>query len=266
MSDRGHYEQAALWGSRNVALPDHQEVRLAEIDRLIPSEVRSIVDVGAGDGRVLHHLRTSRGSGVTSIAAERSLEALGHVDGPIPVQASIDALPLRDRAAELVLCCEVLEHLPGPTFRAGLAELGRIADRYILITVPNREVRARADVVCNECGCRYNRERHLRSFGAEGLRDLLPGFELSVTSATGPHQPVYPRVLRVQMERMGLLPILGSPSCPQCGNAYGLDRHDATTASSPSSTGSRYRALRRLVPKQRHPYWLCALFTRRALS
>jgi hypothetical protein len=263
--DRAHYEQTTLWGRANVALPDHQDQRLAAIDRLVPNEATTIVDVGAGDGRVLHHLSTVRGPGLLTTAVERSFAGLEHVGGALRVQGSIDAVPIARRAAHTVLCCEVLEHLPNEVYRRGIKELARIADRSIVITVPNNEVRRRADVTCASCGCRYNRERHLRSFGIGDLDGLVPGFDLSKVIEAGPRQPLYPRFLRVQMERVGLLPVLGSPSCPQCGETYlagrGDDRHGGG-----GRAGNRYRALRSAVPKQRRPYWLCARFTRSRLN
>ena len=281
--DRSHYEQDGLWGAENVELPDHQVQRFDAIDALLPNDATRILDVGAGDGRVLHHLLQRRSASTVAIAVERSLSALRHAVGTTQIQGSIDAVPVPDRSVDAVLCCEVLEHLPEPTYRVGLRELTRIADRYIIITVPNREVRRRSDVTCPECGCRYSRARHLRSFSPDQLDGLFNGFALEAVSECGPRQPVYPRIMRVGLERLGLLPVLGSPSCPQCGAGYrpspsrptvtgdiGSMTNKAPDAVDESGGGAgapdRYRMLRKLVPKQRHPYWLCARFGRSDLS
>jgi SAM-dependent methyltransferase len=266
--DRDYYEQAELWGASNITNPEHQLERLEVIDRLLPEDTASVVDVGAGDGRVLHHLRGKRQLSPFAVAAERSFSALSHATGSSRLQASIDALPMRDRSVDAALCCEVLEHLPPPVYELALRELARVADRHVVITVPNREVRRRSDLTCPSCGCRYNRGRHLRSFTPVDLIDLLPGFRLSDTKETGPRQPMYPRVLRTSLERLGILPILGSPTCPQCGmgymprNATSKTGYGDTTADS----SDRYRALRRFGPKQRRPYWLCALYSRDSVN
>lgn len=280
-----HYEQDALWGEEQVFLPDHQRMRLEAIDDLLPADVSLVADVGAGDGRVLHHLAERR-PGLVPVAVERSRTALGHVRA-LRVQASGEALPLADRSVDAVLSCEVLEHLPADIYRATLHELPRVAERYVLITVPNQERRAAADIVCPDCGCRYNRERHLRSFHPRDLPGLLPGCELVEVRQAGPRQPVYPRAARQALERLGVLTPPGSPSCPQCGARYTGRPGGATTPASsaspasatagasaaggPSDTAgatggqasSRYRRIRDLAPKARHPYWLLALYRRR---
>jgi SAM-dependent methyltransferase len=275
-----HYEQAELWGEGQVFLPDHQQLRLDAIDDLLPGDVRLVADVGAGDGRVLHHLAGSRPE-LVPVALERSRTALGHV-GTLRVQASGEARPLADRSVDAVLSCEVLEHLPTAVYRATLHELARVTGRYVLITVPNQERRAAADVVCPDCGCRFNRERHLRSFHPRDLPDLLPGCDLVELRQAGPRQPVYPRLARQVLERAGVLTPPGSPSCPQCGARYtgragttpdaaarppagpvGPDDGAPPDGDAPGRASSRYRRIRQLAPKARHPYWLLALYRRR---
>ena len=283
MIDAEHYEQAGIWGDDNVFVPEHQALRLAAIDALVLPGTASVLDVGAGDGRVLHHLAATLDGDPLLVAAERSRAALEHVRTS-RIQASGDALPLSDRSVDTVLCCEVLEHLPPPVYDATRAELARVADRSIVITVPNRENRARADVRCAACGCRYNPDRHLRSFRAEHLEGLFDGFALDRCTEAGPRQPFYPRWARLGLERLGVLHRPGSPSCPQCGTLYAGGTHDdpaeatataadgaadgtaAGRASGEVATGHRsrrYELLRAASPKVRHRYWLAARYRRR---
>ena len=105
----------------------------------------------------------------------------------------------------------------------------------MIVTVPNREKRSRADVTCQSCGCRYNPDRHLRSFAPEQLTDLLPGFRVDRIIETGPRQPVYPRFARLMLERAGLLRRPGTPSCPQCGARY---RYATASSLEPGPTAS----------------------------
>jgi hypothetical protein len=84
-------------------------------------------------------------------------------------------------------------------------------------------------------------------------------------------------MVRTGLERVGLLPVLGSPTCPQCGAEYrprpstavrpeAAETRSAPTEATGGSATSRYRTLRRLAPKQRHPYWLCVRYSRTSLS
>jgi hypothetical protein len=147
-------------------------------------------------------------------------------------------------------------------FDACRAELARVADRYVLVTVPNRERLRAGDVVCPSCRCRFQRERHLRSFRPDDLTNLLPGWRLTSWAEAGPHQPRYPRLARQTLERLGVLHPPGSPTCPQCGAAYS-GRTSARTPRAEGGVSRRYLRLRQLAPKARHPYWLLALYERR---
>jgi len=269
--EAAHYEQAALWGDEHVFDPTNQVPKFEAVRTLLPApHPDALVDVGAGDGRLLDDLRRHGFTGRT-VAAERSRTAVGLVDADAGrVQASIEALPFADRALPVVVCCEVLEHLPPAIYPAARAELARVASDHVIVTVPNLEKRSRADITCDACGCRYNPDRHLRSFSRHDLADLLPGFEVDAVIETGPHQPVYPRWARLLLERAHVLTRPGSPTCPQCGAPYphasngaGPPRSPADGAGQPSRRRKGYDLARRLAPKARHPYYLCARFRRR---
>jgi SAM-dependent methyltransferase len=265
LSEAQYYEQSSVWERAHER--DHDELlRLASVDDLLPVSVRSILDVGAGDGLVLHHLLDAR-PGLVGFAAERSWTAISLVRAP-SVLSSGDGLPLRSRGCDAVVCCEVLEHLPPPVYDATRSELARVADRYVVVTVPNNENRARSSVDCPSCGCRYNRHRHLRSFTRDTLATLVPGFALTRVTVAGPRPPVYPRALRSVLERRRLLSTSGDPVCPQCGTRYRASSDGAPAAAGRQRAGAgvfaRLEPLgRRLLPRAREPYWLCGLFERR---
>jgi hypothetical protein len=265
--EAAHYEQAVLWGEEHIFNPEHQLPKFEAVRELLPEPHPAVlVDVGAGDGRLLRYLAAA---GITSelVAAERSRAALASVTHGTGIQASIDRLPFAAASVPVAMCCEVLEHLPPDVFDVARHELARVVRDIVIVTVPNREKRSRSDVTCHVCGCRYNPDRHLRSFSADQLSTLLPGFTVDRVMETGPRQPVYPRLARVLLERAGLLQRPGSPSCPQCGAAYRYSARPTTGAgptSSPNGSGGRrgYDIARRVVPKARHPYYLCARFRR----
>jgi len=259
--DVDHYEQPALWTAAHDAHPEHQAMRFAATLALVPADARIVLDVGAGDGRVLEFLQRG-GRGQVHLALDRSRSALRQNRGRPGAQANIDALPIGGAAADVVLCCEVLEHLPPAGLSAAVQELSRVAQRAIIVTVPNREPRSRSDVDCQTCGCRYNPDRHLRSFSPDDLVGLIPSFELVTIDEAGPRHPVYPRWLRVRLEHTGLLTRPGSPTCPQCGELYGASSAARSGPQGAAPAGGLRAAAERLLPRRAHPYWLCARYER----
>lgn len=259
--EAAHYERDELWDDRHDASIEHQRQRFEATAALVPPGTTSILELGSGDGRVLRHLATVR-PGVRLHALDRSRTALrtNPYAGP---QASLDAVPFADRSVDVVLCCEVLEHLPEALLAPACAELARVAAHSVIVTVPNRENRERGAIDCAACGCRYNPDRHLRSFGPADLVGLVPGFRVAEVTEAGPRHPVYPRRARLLLEQRGLLTRPGSPTCPQCGHLY----EASSAARAPGAgTGGEPGGLRslaeRALPKRRHPYWLCARFER----
>ena len=279
--DRDFYEQTDLWGEDHDLDPQRTDERVTAMTRLLPQRFDSLLDIGTGDGRVLGPMQARLEAADRNplvIGLDRSATALGHVR-TVRTQASADALPYQDASIDVITACEILEHLPDPIFEATRTEMARVAKDSIVITVPNDENRRRADLNCSACGCRYNRRRHLRSFDRDSFDDLLPGFEVSEVMPFGHHTRIYPRRVRQELERRGILSVFDAPSCPQCGQAHGrrasdidpsmgtTDRRVDPDTGGPEAVERRsgrdrrasaagYWTMRSLVPAERRPYWL----------
>ncbi len=95
---------------------------------------RSVLEVGCGEGLLADHLiKTHRPDRFE--ACDVALRPAPGIDPQISLrEASIYALPYPDHSFDLVICCEVLEHLRDPA--AGLAELARVATHRILLSTP----------------------------------------------------------------------------------------------------------------------------------
>lgn len=267
--DRAFYEQEDLWGVDNDLDRDRTAIRAREMARLMPDNVQSMLDVGTGDGRLLQPLLAHLAPVPTVVGLDRSATALRHLDG-LATQGSADDLPFASRSFDVVIACEILEHLPKPVFDAARAELARVAGRSVIITVPNRERLGRSALNCELCGCRYNRRRHLRRFDREAFDGLLPGFDVTASAEFGHRTRIYPRLARQALERRGLLSVHDAPECPQCGQPHGRRATDhperqATDAPVTSATKTRdsYWRMRSLVPSERRPYWLGVRLDRR---
>lgn len=93
-----------------------------------------VLEVGCGEGHLANHLiKASRPA--TFEACDVALHPAADLDPQIGLrEASIYDLPYAAASFDLVVCCEVLEHLHDPA--AGLAELARVSARHILLSTP----------------------------------------------------------------------------------------------------------------------------------
>lgn len=107
----------------------------AFVQKADPDEV---LDAGCGEGFGVHHL-ARRDPSLSLAGIDLDGEAVAYARerfGEVATfeQGTILDLPYEDDALDLVLCSEVLEHLPAPG--KAVAELKRVARTHVLITVP----------------------------------------------------------------------------------------------------------------------------------
>jgi ubiquinone/menaquinone biosynthesis C-methylase UbiE len=134
----------------------------------------SVLEVGCGEGRLAAHLVAHARRPDRFVVTDADLARLAPGLDPIlePRQASIYTLPFEAGAFDLVVCCEVLEHLDHPAL--GLAEVARVARRAAIVSTP-REPLWRA---LNIARGRYVRDLgntpgHVQHFGRRGLQRLV---------------------------------------------------------------------------------------------
>jgi SAM-dependent methyltransferase len=108
---------------------------LAEVVPLAPPRV---LDAGCGEGHVTAWLTAMLpASQVTGVDGRRGalLEFRARNPGVPALEGDLGDLPFPDGAFDLVVCTEVLEHLPEP--RVVLRELGRVCAGHLFLTVPH---------------------------------------------------------------------------------------------------------------------------------
>ncbi len=116
----------------------------------------TVLEVGCGEGRLAHHLvtRGARPERFVACDVELGAAAVG-LDRLIELrQASVYDLPFENASFELVVCCEVLEHLSDP--QRGLAEVARVSRRAVLLSTPREPLWRLLNVA---------RAHYLRDFG-----------------------------------------------------------------------------------------------------
>jgi ubiquinone/menaquinone biosynthesis C-methylase UbiE len=101
---------------------------------------RSVLEVGCGEGKLADRLVKSGPRPERFEACDLSLERKESGLDPLIHfrEASIYELPFADDEFDLVVCCEVLEHLEEP--RRGLREIQRVARRSVILSTPREPI------------------------------------------------------------------------------------------------------------------------------
>lgn len=256
---RRFYEQL-----NQMAQPDPSlapEYQFAGANARVPAGVRTILDVGCGNGGFLHGLsdRYWKVGLDFSDAALRRLADRG-------VRGSIDALPFAGGTFDLVTCFEVLEHLPQDVYARALPELERLSRKYIIVSVPNKEVLAESLVRCPLCSCAFHPSGHVRSFDEATLEKLFRGFRMTEVRAVGP-------VTRYGVPGIAALAVLLARRmppyvaiCPQCGFSTAKGSQAIARPSqcgcSPDSSETRRKMVQLALFRRTRPYWLIASYER----
>ncbi len=90
---------------------------------------KSLLEIGIGTSFVSNYLRNI-GLEVITIDIDIDLKP--------DIVAGIQNLPIRSFSFDIILCCQVLEHIPFRYFKPVITELYRISKKYIIISLPNR--------------------------------------------------------------------------------------------------------------------------------
>jgi ubiquinone/menaquinone biosynthesis C-methylase UbiE len=148
---------------------------LKQITRLAQQcEPVRVLEVGCGEGHLIAHVVSQLPPLALVAACDVSLDRLApNLPKSVHFEiASIDKLPYKDGAFDLVLCCEVLEHLERPD--VAIAELQRVTSRHLLVSTPNEPLFR----ILNLLRLAYLRDLgntpgHLQHFSATSLARLL---------------------------------------------------------------------------------------------
>ncbi len=160
--------------------------KIEKVIEWIPSDVKTILDVGCGNGVITNIL----GDHFDVTAVDRSKKALSYVKTK-KVEASADNIPLEDKSFDLAFSSEMLEHLDDKTLGGTISELKRLSKKYIFITVPNGENPDKLAIKCLSCGYEFNRPHHLRSFEITDIKRLFSEYNILRTLAFGPKTRYY---------------------------------------------------------------------------
>lgn len=106
------------------------------LDTIKAVEANTCLDLGTGEGFLLNHIK-SQFPHLHIISSDISykMQVLSKQSTNLEgIVASAEVLPLADNTVDLVVACEVLEHLYQP--EAALAEITRVSRKFCILSVP----------------------------------------------------------------------------------------------------------------------------------
>lgn len=239
-----------------------EQSRVGDLMGLLPDGLRSALDIGARDGYLSRKLR-QRVSRVVALDLERPLIDDADIEC---VQGDATALAYADGTFDLLLCAEVLEHLPGPLLERACAELGRVAGGYVLIGVPYKQDLRLDRSTCQQCGAKNPPWGHVNRFDERRLAALFPDYQLVRHSFIGT------AAAPTNALSCWLMDLAGNPygtyrqneSCVACGQAMGHPPPRTLLQKCLTRAAVYTRKPQTLLA--RHPNWIHVLLKKKAVE
>lgn len=129
LNSLGAQVDSSLYVSSGYCTPARFAMYAYQIKQVLKSKANTVLEIGPGNGVVTYLLRQA-GLRVDTMDHDPDL-------GP-DIVASALCMPFPDDSYDLVLCCQVLEHLPWEAFGTALHEISRIARHNAVISLPHR--------------------------------------------------------------------------------------------------------------------------------
>ena len=120
---KAHYRKVTYWSHLRIHGYANQ------LRELYVAEADTVLEVGMADGYMSTVVPRFTRHRLVSVDLDPAL-------GP-DVAGSVVSLPFGTNAFDVVVCCQVLEHLPFESFGPAVRELGRVARRLVFLSVPD---------------------------------------------------------------------------------------------------------------------------------
>lgn len=146
-----------------------EQARIASLVALMPESFSTGLDIGARDGYISLRM-AERGDRITAL--DLTMPGVAH-DKITCVQGNAAALDFASNAFDLVVCAEVLEHIPSPALELACAEIARVTRKWAVIGVPLSQDTRFGATRCPSCGKTNPPWGHVNSFSVEHLQALF---------------------------------------------------------------------------------------------
>ena len=237
-----------------------EQQRIADLMRLVPSDAVTALDIGARDGYLSAQL-ADRSLRVTALDLEKPAIADPRIHC---VKGDITALEHADASFDLVLCAEVLEHIPAHLLARACGELQRVAARHVIVGVPYKQDTRHGQTNCQACGAVNPPWGHVNRFDEQRLLELFPGCAVESKSFVGTAE------MGTNAFSAALMNLAGNPygtysqdePCIECGAALGEPGRRSLTQKAFTRAATVLRNLQ--APLHRpHGNWIHLLLRRR---
>lgn len=192
------------------------EARVSVITGMIPSDVKTVLDAGVGGGYIYRRLAANKD--LHCFGIDLSRELIGKLGSGKACAGDVSRLPFRSGAFDLVIAADLIEHITDEAFDRTIAELARVAKRYILINSPNCDVVDWPVSRCDRCGREFNIYGHMRTINAGVIRSAFgpKGFEFVKSGTVGARRDPRPLFLVRIARRWGNAYSADGAICPYC--------------------------------------------------
>jgi 2-polyprenyl-3-methyl-5-hydroxy-6-metoxy-1,4-benzoquinol methylase len=204
-----YYNQKDIWKNYDNNL--REITRAKRTIRLIPEDVETVLDIGCGNGIITNMIDLPFVVGI-----DFARIPLSQVNANA-IQASIDALPIKNRKFDLVILTEVLEHLDDETYIKAIKELKKLDATYYLITVPFNESIELDICKCSACGNLFNPSHHYRKFDETWFIKEFAGYHLERNEYTSYRSISNEKIIKL-MHRFNIYSYANYCICNKCGD------------------------------------------------
>ncbi len=251
------FHERRFWEKYGLT-PDYIE-RIEVIQRLIPHDVETLLDIGCGRCDIINSIADTR-SDIRIVGVDMHPESLKYCKTQT-VTASLPDIPFADKYFDIVLCLQVLEHIPEKEYVNSLLEIERLSGRYIIIGVPFRENLLSKTVLCSNCGTVSHADGHLREYNHSTLKHLFKDFILKKAVLAGKMQKRQSIVgIWLKQELSGSYYKPEEFLCPYCSSRQYSDNKFNSPVIVQRFFGLLNFALTGL--KRAKPYWIIGLYRR----
>ncbi len=151
-----------------------EQRRISDIVSRLPKGFHSVLDIGTRDGYIAELLTKEFGE-VWALDLQKPKLNNKEI---IAVQGDVTDLQFDNQSHDVVLCCEVLEHIPTCKLERACAEISRVAKHAVLIGVPYRQDLRIGRTQCRECNSYNPPYGHVNSFDEKTLQRLFSGLTI----------------------------------------------------------------------------------------